>query len=169
MRRKPKSQKRSKLGNPFPVGLKPADVPDDIMGGFDVEATWARQSYNPGAPQPYLYEPPDPSWPRLNLYPAGRGPRETEEQYAIFRRGFERGINGHAIFLGLCQRLCTFLGNHRACPVGTCRRKGACAGIRDQTRYWLPLLIYPPCIPLDREIIETFRDEIKAELVRAGL
>ena len=160
---------RSRLGNPYPAGLRPVVIEfDEALPGTDtdVEAAWSRRDYDPGAPQDYLHEQPEAEWPRLNLYPAARSPRETDEQYAIYRSGFERFTNTHAAWLGLCQQLCTHLGNHRACREGACRRTGACAGIRDQARYWLPLLVYPPCVPLDREIMETYREEIVAELSR---
>ena len=90
------------------------------------------------------------------------------EQYASYRRGIEQFTCDHAIYLGLCQLLCTHLGNHLKCREGACRRNGACAGIRDQDRFGIPLVLFPPCVPLDREIIETYRQEIIAELRRAG-
>jgi hypothetical protein len=164
--RKPKPQRLSRLGNPFPAGLKPAEVPESIMGGLDVEAAWSKETYDPGEPEDYLHEQPAPGWPRLDLYPAKRRPHQTDEQYAICRSGFERHTNTHAVWLGLCQLLCSKLGNHRTCREGVCRRNGACRGIRDQRRYSLPLLIYPPCVPLDREIMETLRMEIVAEVKR---
>ena len=79
---------------------------------------------------------------------------------------FEQFTSTHAVYLGLCQELCTLLGNHLKCAEGPCRRNGACAGIRDQDRFGIPLVLFPPCVPLDREIIETYRAEIVAELKR---
>jgi hypothetical protein len=156
----------SRLGNPYPAGLRPVVIDSTLAADTDVEAAWPRPDYEAGEPQEYLYEQPEAEWPRLNLYLAERSPHETDEQYALYRRDFERFTCTHAIWLDLCQQLCTHLGNHRTCAQGACRRNGACAGIRDQTRYWLPLLVYPPCVPLDREIMETYREEIKAELNR---
>ncbi|MEW9838615.1 hypothetical protein ABUE29_25940, partial [Mesorhizobium sp. ZMM04-4] len=160
------SPARSRLGNPFPAGLRPVLVDETLAADTDVEAAWSRNDYAPGAPQHYLHVRPAAEWPRLDLHLARRRPHETDEQYAIYRRCFERFTCAHAVWLGLCQRICTGLGNHRACREGACRRNGVCAGVRDQTRYWLPLLVYPPCVPLDREIMETYREEIKAEVRR---
>jgi hypothetical protein len=159
----------SRLGNPYPAGLQPVVIEFDTTlsaADTDIESAWSQSDYKPGEPQDYLYEQPEADWPRLNLYLAERGPHETDEQYALHRRDFERFTCTHAIWLGLCQQLCTHLGNHRTCSEGACRRNGACAGIRDQNRYWLPLLVYPPCVPLDREIMETYRMEIVAEIKR---
>jgi len=150
----------TRLGNPFPVGLQPVVIDEKLQADTDVEASWSQKDYDPGLPQPYLYAKPPPCWPQLNLYPAERSAHETEEQYAIYRSYFERFTNTHAVLLGLCQEFCSLLGNHRTCAEGVCRRNGACSGIRDQGRYWLPLLVYPPCVPLDREIMETYREEV---------
>ena len=116
----------------------------------------------------YLYVEPDPKWPRLRLRLAPRGQRETDEQYASYRRDIEQFTCDHALDRGLCQLLCTHLGNHLKCQEGPCRRNGACAGVRDQDRFGIPLVLFPPCVPLDREIIETYRQEIIAELRRVG-
>ncbi len=114
----------------------------------------------------YLYVQPDPKWPRLKLRLAPRGSRETDEQYAAYRRDIEQFTCTHAAFLGVCQMLCTLLGNHYTCAEGPCRRNGACSAIRDQDRFDIPLVLFPPCVPLDSEIIETSRREIIAVLRR---
>jgi len=156
----------SRLGNPYPVGLSHV-VMDGPPGSTDLEQPWAGMDYDPGvAADDYLYEQPDPKWPRLKLYLAPRRRRETEEQYEGYRRGIERCTCLHAIYLGLCQLLSTHLGSHWTCAEGACRRNGCCVGIRDQDYYSLPLLVYPPCVPLDREITETCRMEIIAEMKR---
>lgn len=40
--------------------------------------------------------------------------------------------------------------------------------IRDQNRFGIPLVLFPPCVPLDLEIIETYREEVVAELKRVA-
>ena len=60
------------------------------------------------------------------------------------------------------------MGNQLTCPEGICRRKGICFGMRDEERYSLAFLVFPPCVPLDLEIIETCRQEISTELKRVA-
>jgi hypothetical protein len=114
----------------------------------------------------YLYVEPDPQLPRLKLELASQRQDQTDEQYASYRRHIEEFTSIHAIYLGLCQLLCTHLGNHHACSEGPCRRNSACSAIRDQDRFHIPLVLFPPCVPLDHEIIETYRQELIAELKR---
>lgn len=156
----------SRLGNPYPRGLKPAVLDDEPPGGIDLAQAVARAGPPGGIVADYLYVEPDPRWPRLKLRLAPRGKNETDAQYEAYRRDIEQFTCTHAIYLGLCQELCTLLGNHLACPEGPCRRTGACAAVRDQDRFDIPLVLFPPCVPLDREIIEAYRQEIVAELRR---
>jgi hypothetical protein len=159
------------MGNPYPKGLEPAVIEYGIPG-VPLERCIMRPLVEDEIPSPggivadYLYVEPDPNWPRLKLRLAPRGRRQTDEQYEAYRRDIEQFTCTHSIYLGLCQELCTHLGNHHACAEGPCRRNGACAGIRDQDRFGIPFVLFPPCVPLDREIIETYREEIVAELKR---
>ena len=161
----------SQMGNPYPPGLEPAVLQYGIPG-VPMERCSMRplveKEFVPdrGGGSDYLYVEPDPRWPRLRLLLAPRGERETDEQYASYRRGIEQFTCNHARYLGLCRLLCTHLGNHLKCREGACRRNGACAGIRDQDRFGIPLVLFPPCVPLDLEIIETCRQEIIAEIKR---
>ena len=156
----------SRLGNPYPRGLKPMVLHDDPSGSTDLEQAIAEAGPPGGIVADYLYVEPDPRWPRLKLRLARRGKHETDEQYANYRRDIEQFTCSHSIYLGLCQVLCTLLGSHHTCAEGPCRRNGACAGIRDQDRFDIPLVLFPPCVPLDPEIIETYRQEIIAEIKR---
>ncbi len=105
---------------------------------------------------------PGPS-PKTRL---GFREHETDEQYASYQRDIEQFTRNHAVFLRFCQVLCTHLGNHLTCREGPCRRNGACTGIRDQDRFDIPSVLFPPCVPLDYEITETYRQEIVAEAKR---
>ena len=159
------------MGNPYPSGLKPVVV-EYGMPGVPMERCSTRPLVEEEMPRPggivsdYLYVEPDPNLPRLKLRLAPCSKHKTDEQYEIYRRGIEEFTSTHAIFLGLCQLLCTHLGNHLTCAEGPCRRNGACAGVRDQDRFVIPIVLFPPCVPLDLEIIETYRAEIIAELKR---
>ena len=159
------------MGNPYPPGLEPAvlayGMPGVPMERCSTRPLAEQETVPPGGiVADYRYVQPDPKWPRLKLRLAPRGKRETAEQYEAYRRGIEEFTCTHSIYLGLCQELCTHLGNHLTCTEGPCRRTGCCAGIRDQDRFAIPLVLFPPCVPLDREIIETYRQEIIAELGR---
>ncbi len=172
MRKNPEQPTHSQCGNPYPRGLKPVIIEYAPPGSNCMpqplsEPEFPDEGSSGLVTDEYLYEQPDPKWPRLKLQLAPRGKRQTDEQYAAYRRGIEEFTCTHSIFVGLCQELCTLLGNHRTCLEGVCRRNGVCCGLRDQDRYWLPMLIFPPCVPLDLEIIETYRQEIIAEIKRA--
>jgi hypothetical protein len=44
----------------------------------------------------------------------------------------------------------------------SCRRQGRCAGRRAEHDWSFPLRpVIPPCVPLDVEIVEKLRDEIR--------
>jgi hypothetical protein len=161
----------SQRSNPYPAGLKPVIVeygpPGTNCGIQPLDgAEKPRPCRDLVVTDQYLYEQPLEGMPRLRLGFARQGPRQTDEQYAAYRRDIEQFTCTHSIYLGLCQQLCTFLGNHRTCAEGPCRRTGVCSGIRDQDRYNIPLVLFPPCVPLDLEIIWTYRDEIVAEIKR---
>jgi len=161
----------SQMGNPYPDGLEPVVIKYGIPG-IPMERCSTRPLVEAEIPRPggivadYLYVEPDPQWPRLKLRLAPRGKHETDEHYTSYQRHTEQFTCAHAIYLGLCQMLCTHLGNPVTCTEGPCRRNGVCAGIRDQDRFDIPLVLFPPCVSLDREIIETYRQELIAEIKR---
>jgi hypothetical protein len=161
----------SQMGNPYPPGLEPA-ILQYGMPGVPMECCSMRPLVEAEIAPPggivadYLYIEPDPQWPRLRLRLAPRGKRQTDAQYEAYRRGIEAFTCTHSIILGLCQELCTLVGNHLTCKEGPCRRSGCCSAIRDQDRFDIPLVLFPPCVPLDLEIIDTYRQEIIAEIKR---
>lgn len=168
---RPDRPTHSQMGNPYPPGLEPVVV-EYGMPGVPMERCSTRplveEEIKPpgGIVADYRYVEPDPQFPRLKLRLAPRREHETDDQYASYQEDIEQFTCNHAVYLGLCQELCTLLGNHRTCAEGPCRRNGACAGIRDQDRFDIPLVLFPPCVPLDLEIMETYRMEIIAELKR---
>jgi hypothetical protein len=154
------------MGNPYPKGLEPSIIkyePPDKPNWWPQPLVEEEIVPPDGVVADYLYVEPYPQCPRLKLRLAPRGKHETDEQYASYQRDIEQFTCNHSLYLGLCQMLCAHLGNHLTCAEGPCRRNGACAGIRDQDRYDIPLVLFPPCVPLDLEIIETYRQEIIAE------
>ncbi len=153
------------MGNPYPPYLEPVVLDYGMPGKRCSMRLVEEEIIRPGGiVSDYLYVEPDPKLPRLQLRLAPRGKHQTDEQYASYRRTIEEYNCAHAIYLGLCHLLCTLLGNHAACAEGLCRRNGRCSAIRDQDRFGIPLVLFPPCVPLDREIIETYRKELVAEL-----
>jgi hypothetical protein len=64
----------------------------------------------------------------------------------------------------LAQVLATHLGNHRSCRKGVCRRKGRCCGQRDEREVGWFWVLFPPCVPDDREIVMTWFDAIREEI-----
>ena len=142
---------------PIPPGLEPVVI-DTASAGSPMEPARAaagrgRDLRPGGIVADYLYVEPDPKWPRLKLRLAPRGRQETDEQYESYRRDIEQFTCNHAIYLGLCQDALHPSRQPLACAEGPCRRNGLCAGIRDQDRFDIPLVLFPPCVPLDREII----------------
>ena len=104
----------------------------------------------------YLYETPDPRWPRFKLRLCPQR-HKTDAQYAAYRRDIEHHTLSHGNYLDLMHRLCTSLGNHRNCAVRGCRRRGRCCGRRDEDTYAISFAVFPPCIPIDVDIIATYR------------
>ena len=172
----PERPTHSRAGNPFPARLTPVIVPVDAFPGVPIEKCWPRPLIEDELPRPdysglvtsdeYIYEvfEPGDEWPRFKLRLIPRREYETDEQYKSYRRGIERFTRIYGVYHGLCQMLCTWLGNHETCNEGVCRRNGACCSRRDEDRFTLPILIYPPCVPIDLDIMETYRAEIIAEL-----
>lgn len=168
----------SQAGNPFPPGLKPVFVPlTPPAPGRTWDSVWPRPlPENPPPPdfsgcittEDYLHDyiPPEEGWPRFKLRLAPRGPGETEAQYACYRRDVEAHYLTHGVCLGLMQMLASHLGNFHRCAEATCRRAGACVARRDEDRYALFFAIFPPCVPLDLDIIESYRTEVREELAR---
>ncbi|MBT1158310.1 hypothetical protein J1C56_22170 [Aminobacter anthyllidis] len=91
----------------------------------------------------------------------------TDAQWACVMRDQERHAEAKGIYLGLFQLLCSHLGHFRTCSRGACRRLGKCVGRRaedDWSFAFRPLI--PPCVPLEEEIVEAMRAEIRAEVNR---
>jgi hypothetical protein len=161
----------SQMGNPYPDGLEPVVVEYAVPGARDGRRPFDEASIpGPGeglvVTDEYLSQTLHEAWPRLKLRLKPQRPDETAAQYASYRADIERNTAAHIFGLYICQKLCTFLENFLTCPQGECRRRGICCGMRDEERYWLPILIYPPCVPLDLEITETYRQEIGATFKR---
>ncbi len=96
-----------------------------------------------------------------------REPWCTDAQWACVMRDQQRHAEVKGIYLGLFQLLCSHLGHFRKCPRGGCRRRGECVGRRaedDWSFAFRPLI--PPCVPLEEEIVEAMRAEIRAEIAR---
>lgn len=165
----------SQAGNPFPPGLKPVFVPIRAMPGIALERMWPRP-LDPNPPRPdfsglvttetYLYEAFDPGTPRfkLRLQPRRRG--RSEAQYAAYRRSLERHFHARGVYLKAVQLLCGALGNFRSCGQGACRREKACCARRDEDAFSIELAMFPPCVPIDLDIIESYREEVRAEIGR---
>ncbi|MCT7374409.1 hypothetical protein [Chelativorans salis] len=103
------------------------------------------------------------SWyPRFKVPPMEPVTWRTEEQQAIFDRGRAEYCEMLGIYLLLFQALCTHHGFHRTCRIGKCRRSGRCCGRRPEDDWTFPLKpLIPPCVPLDAEVIEPLRDELR--------
>jgi hypothetical protein len=160
----------SRAGNPFPARLTPVIVPvEDALPWPASEEDVPRPDYSGlVTTDDYIYEELEPGEEllRFKLHLVPRRERETDEQYEAYRRGVERSTRIYGFYHGCCRQLCTWLGNHETCREGVCRRNGACRSRRDEDRFTLPILIYPPCVPIDIEIMEAYRAEIVAELRR---
>ena len=177
VRKKPKPTKPPKLsqsGNPYPPGLEPVVIDYAPPGSRDGQQRLDEASMPRNEPgklelaDAYLYETCLPDVPPLKLWLAPRQPKDTDATYEAYRRGVERHAMQHALFLRICQQICTGIGNPRTCREGACRRTGECRARRDEDATWQPYMIYPPCVPLDLEIMETYRGEIAALMTELG-
>jgi hypothetical protein len=66
------------------------------------------------------------------------------------------------------QALCTHWRNHETCKLKECVRKRRCSGRRDPYDWSFKFRpVVPPCVPLDYEVIEKYRNKIRAELKRS--
>jgi len=167
----PVEEKRplSQAGNPYPDKLEPVVIEYGRVAGVPIARQWPRPlDPNPPPPdrsglvatQEYLYENLAPGDPRFTLFLSPRRANDTDAQYESYRRAFERHMRAYGVRFRLCQSLCTWLGNAASCGLGPCRRLGRCAGRRDEHRFALDFAVYPPCVPLDLEIMESYRAEI---------
>jgi hypothetical protein len=69
--------------------------------------------------------------------------------------------------LYMFQALCTHWQNHLTCKLKSCARQRECSGRRDPYDWSVKFRpVVPPCVPLDYEVIEKYRIEIRAELDR---
>jgi hypothetical protein len=114
----------------------------------------------------YLYEPLDADTPRFKLRLAPRRKGESEAQYAAYRRSLERHFHALGVYLKLMQLLCGALGNFHTCGQRQCRREKACRARRDEDAFSIELAVFPPCVPFDLDIIESYRTEVRAEVTR---
>lgn len=167
----------SHQGNPYPPGLEPVYFDMTGFAGVPPERILPRPFDGPPPPpdfsgllttRKYLYETFEPGVPRFKLRLAPRRASETDAQYEAYRREVEYHYRVRGQYLAVCRAFCTHLGNHLHCAERSCRRKGHCAGRRDEDRFDLDFAMFPPCIPLDLEIIETYRTAINAELERVA-
>lgn len=162
----------SQAGNPFPPHLTPVFVDMTPARGVPLERMWPRPFKEKDTladhsgcvtMSEYLYATLDPRWPRfkLRLQPQRD---ETDAQYAAYRRDIEHHTMVHGIYLCLMHQLCTVIDNHKTCAVRACRRLGRCFGRRDEDKYKISFAVFPPCIPIDIDIIETYRVAINQAL-----
>ncbi|MGN6307105.1 MAG: hypothetical protein ACTHNH_19975 [Mesorhizobium sp.] len=170
--RKPAAAKPllSQAGNPYPPGLEPVVIDFTPLPGVPLERMWPRP-LDPDPPPPdragmvafdtYLYEVPGPNLPHLTLWLERQRPEESDERYAHYRADLEHHHLVHAVMLKIVQRFATVCGLAATCREHACRRQGACVGVRDAGRFDLPFAMYPPCVPLDLEIMETFRQAVR--------
>ena len=159
----------SQAGNPYPPGLEPVVIDFTPPPGVPIERMWPRP-LDPDPPPPdragmvafdtYLYEVPGPDLPHLTLWLERQRSDESDERYAHYRADLEHHFHVHAVVLKIVQRLATVSGSCASCREHVCRRRGACVGVRDTGRFDLPFAMYPPCVPLDLEIMETFRQAV---------
>jgi hypothetical protein len=165
----------SQAGNPFPPGLKPVFVSLDPIPGIPPERMMPGP-LDPNPPKPdfshlvttetYLYEPLDADTPRFKLRYQPRGKGESEAQHAAYRRSLERHFHARGAYLKAMQLLCSALGNFRTCGQGQCRREKACRARRDEDAFSIELAMFPPCVPIDLDIIESYREAVRAEIGR---
>ncbi len=161
-------------GNPYPPGLTPQFVLELLRPGQNWKRMWPHPLGEPDRPYDhsgtvvadYVHKKPDPRFPPFKLRLSPRRPGETDDQYDCHRRTMESHTLAHSAYLWFMQELCTHVGNHRRCAHGLCRRAGRCVTRRDEDYHWLPLAVFPPCIPMDPDIIETYRVEVREEMDR---
>ncbi|GAA4127695.1 hypothetical protein ACFFTN_03660 [Aminobacter aganoensis] len=97
---------------------------------------------------------------------------ETDAQWACVLRDQREHAEAKGIYLGLFQLLAAHRGFVRTCPLRGCRRLGRCTGRRAEDDWSFPFRPFiPPCVPLDADLVEELRAEIRAETDRmvAGL
>ncbi|MHA6684960.1 hypothetical protein [Mesorhizobium sp. A556] len=165
----------STAGNPFPPGLKPVFVRLDPIPGIPPERMLPRP-LDPNPPksdfshlvttETYLYAQPDAGTPRFKLRFQPRGRGVSEAQHAAYRRSLERHFRARGVYLKLMQLLCGALGNFQRCGQHQCRREKACRARRDEDAFNIDLAVFPPCVPLDLDIIASYREAVRAEVDR---
>ena len=163
----------SQAGNPFPAKLKPFHIDYTPPKGWKLEQMWPQPLPNrpPRVPDwsglittdEYLYTKFDEgeTWPRFKVRVEHRGPEMTDAQYEAIRRDAEYCSRVYGVFLGMFQDVCSWVDNHETCPNGPCRRQRRCVGRRDEDMMCISIAVYPPCIPLDLELIWTYHEAVK--------
>ena len=165
----------SQAGNPFPAKLEPVFVDLDPHGApgrvwpVPFPAKMPKMDFSEFVTtEEYIYEEfeeGDP-WPRFKVRLQPRRPQDTDAFYEDYRRGIESHARDHGVMLGFCQDLCTWLGNFETCSLGACRRRRECCSRRDEDTTDISLAIFPPCVPMDVDMIESYRMEISREISR---
>jgi hypothetical protein len=168
----------TRAGNPVPAKLKPvfAEMTPPAPG-MPWSSVWPRPL--PATMPPpdleglvttteyrYIKIPPNDPWPRFKVRYEPRRPTDTDAQFEMYLRDMEDLHRRHGFYLGLCQDLCTYLGNHETCAEQVCRRNGRCSSRRDEDAFDLPLAMFPPCVPLDIDLISSYLTELQAEMRR---
>lgn len=92
---------------------------------------------------------------------------QSDSQWAAVLRDQRRHAKAKGLYLGLFQQLAAHLGFHRTCPLPACRRRRDCIGRRAEDDWSFPFRPFiPPCVPLEVELVERMRAEIRAEITR---
>ena len=110
--------------------------------------------------------PENPWHPTFKVRPFART-GQTDSQWAVVLSSLQRHAKAMGLYLGMFQQLAGHLGFHRTCRLPACRRKRRCTGRRaedDWSFAFKPLI--PPCVPLEKEIVEAMRAEIRAKVDR---
>ena len=158
----------SPAGNRFPPGLKPMIVTIDQTSSGPVPNAFASDWAKPPEPvdhshlvtaEKFLYQemPQGDPWPRFKIRLWPKQDDETDEQYASYRAAIEQHTYLHGVYLGLLRMLCEEVGNPRRCREAACRRRRRCRARRDEDSFCISIAVFPACIPLDPDVIETYR------------
>jgi hypothetical protein len=130
------------------------------------EAQWVEAAFPGDDGESPLANPKCP-WHGWFKTPRKRESSQTDAQWeASLRAGrHSDGVCGAKLYM--FQALCTHWQNHLTCKLKSCARQRACSGRRDPNDWSVRFRpVVPPCVPLDDEVIEKYRIEIRAELNR---
>lgn len=158
----PTPPRHSKLGNPYPHGIPPVVVDARVDG---TERTVEPDPLTGCRPSAWRFVTPDPCLPHVPLYVPPRLPGQTDAQWdasVLDTESYHADVT--MVALHAMQLLATYVGNFATCENRACRRKRRCAATRDPFAFGLFLAMFPPCVPLDIEIIWTYIEEVRREL-----